>query len=561
MAVDADDLRALVDRLDELAARRLAVGPVSDAARNRATQLRDHVAGHLRPRAASLDAPVVVLLLGPTGAGKSTIFNTLAGRALSATGVLRPTTREAVILASPGDREALARGALSAIDANRIRFVSDPSATAGLVLVDAPDVDSIEHANRELADHLVEAADLAIFVTTATRYADRVPWAVLDRVRERGLPLTVVVNRLPADPSDREEVLADVGRLVDAAGFVPRPAIVGVDEGRLIAGRDSLESAAIQPILDRVAELRADRDARRELATRALAGSLAGIGGLVDRIGDDVAHEAIDAASLRRTARDAYGRELAELRDELRQGRFLRDEALRHWQAYVGADDITRVFSRGIGAIRGALVSLIRPTAAPVSEVRQATAEDLVAVARSHTNEAARRTATTWADDPRVGAVVTDRPDLWSSSADFETRLRRRIDDWIASIAADISATGEGKRRLARGASIGVNAIGVGVMLATFIHTAGLTGTEVGIAAGTAFLNQKLLGAFFGEAAMVELIGRARRRLEQELEATFDEERARFEELVPASDDLDRLVGDLRREVSAARALAADQLS
>src|SRR5689334_2431290 len=218
MAVDADDLRALVDRLDELAARRLAVGPVSDAARNRATQLRDHVAGHLRPRAASLDAPVVVLLLGPTGAGKSTIFNTLAGRALSATGVLRPTTREAVILASPGDREALARGALSAIDANRIRFVSDPSAAAGLVLVDAPDVDSIEHANRELADHLVEAADLAIFVTTATRYADRVPWAVLDRVRERGLPLTVVVNRLPADPSDREEVLADVERLVDAAG-------------------------------------------------------------------------------------------------------------------------------------------------------------------------------------------------------------------------------------------------------------------------------------------------------------------------------------------------------
>jgi len=141
MAVDADDLRALVDRLDELAARRLAVGPVSDAARNRATQLRDHVAGHLRPRAASLDAPVVVLLLGPTGAGKSTIFNTLAGRALSATGVLRPTTREAVILASPGDREALARGALSAIDANRIRFVIDPTAAAGLVLVDAPDVD------------------------------------------------------------------------------------------------------------------------------------------------------------------------------------------------------------------------------------------------------------------------------------------------------------------------------------------------------------------------------------------------------------------------------------
>src|ERR687889_431985 len=72
-----------------------------DAARNRAIQLRDHVAGHLRTRSESLDAPVVVLLLGPTGAGKSTLFNTIAGRAASPTGVLRPTTRTAIVLAHP----------------------------------------------------------------------------------------------------------------------------------------------------------------------------------------------------------------------------------------------------------------------------------------------------------------------------------------------------------------------------------------------------------------------------------------------------------------------------
>ena len=78
--------------------------------------------------------------------------------------------------------------------------------------------------------------------------------------------------------------------------------------------------------------------------------------------------------------------------------------------------------------------------------------------------------------------------------------------EWIDSIAIDIAETGEGRRKLARRASIGINALGTGVMLATFIHTAGLTGAEVGIAAGTAFLNQKLLGALFGEAAMVELV-------------------------------------------------------
>jgi hypothetical protein len=95
-------------------------------------------------------------------------------------------------------------------------------------------------------------------------------------------------------------------------------------------------------------------------------------------------------------------------------------------------------------------------------------------------------------------------------------------------------------------------------MLATFIHTAGLTGTEVGVAAATAFLNQKLLGALFGEAAMVELIGRARRRLDAALEATFAEERARFDALLPDADDLTELAADLRALADEIRSVAPE---
>jgi len=69
------DLRVLVDRLGELADGWLALAPTSAAARERATQLRDNVRGHLAIRAATLDAPLLVLLLGPTGAGKSTLIN------------------------------------------------------------------------------------------------------------------------------------------------------------------------------------------------------------------------------------------------------------------------------------------------------------------------------------------------------------------------------------------------------------------------------------------------------------------------------------------------------
>jgi len=241
----------------------------------------------------------------------------------------------------------------------------------------------------------------------------------------------------------------------------------------------------------------------------------------------------------------------------LARGTFLREEALRHWQDYVGADDVTRIFSKGIGAIRGAIASVFRPTTAPVAEIREATTDDLLGVARMHVSEAARRTAAAWSEEPAVADAVAADPTLWGPSAGFDERLRARLDEWIASIATDIGETGEGKRRLARGASIGVNAIGVGVMLATFVHTAGLTGTEVGVAAATAFVNQKLLSALFGEAAMVELIARARQRLDAALSTTFAEERQRFDALAPAPEELDALAADLRSAADDLRELPA----
>ena len=108
---------------------------------------------------------------------------------------------------------------------------------------------------------------------------------------------------------------------------------------------------------------------------------------------------------------------------------------------------------------------------------------------------------------------------------------------------------------MARGASIGVNVLGTGVMLASFLHTGGLTGAEVGVAAATAFLNQKLLAALFGEAAMAELVADARRRLQDALAATFAEERARFDALLPAAGDLPDLAVELRGAAANVRTL------
>ena len=94
-----------------------------------------------------------------------------------------------------------------------------------------------------------------------------------------------------------------------------------------------------------------------------------------------------------------------------------------------------------------------------------------------------------------------------------------------------------------------MNVVSVAVMLGVFVHTAGLTGTEVGIAAGTAILNQKLLEAIFGEGAMAELIANARARLSALLSALFEGERKRFDALLPAAGGLRELAADLRSTV------------
>ena len=559
-----DRLPALAEQLGALVAERPA-GPAAGAEASRRTaQLRDHLAAHVLPRARSLDAPLLVLLIGPTGAGKSSLMNALAGFAASAAGVTRPTTREVVVLARPEAHDSLVGEGLplSTLAAGRLRLVERDDAPEGIALIDSPDVDSIEHANRELTDRLAEAADLGIFVTTATRYADRVPWEVLARARDRGLPLVVVVNRMPADAADQAAVLEDITRLLADAGIQTEGVeLVSIPEGATDPSTDGLSRDAVAAVRQRIDALGADREARRALAARALAGSLVGLAPLVDRVADDLDHEAIEADALRRSASRAFAAESQAVRERLAGGTFLRAEALRQWQAFVGADEITRFFSTGIGKIRGTLSALIRGTPrAPVAEVREDALSDITALARSHAGEAARRTATAWSEECSTRELVANDASLWSASPEFETALRARLEDWVTGIAEDVQQTGGSKRFLAKGASIGVNAAGIGVMLATFAGSGGITGAEVGVAAATGFLNQKLLEALFGEAALVEMITRARTRLAEVLDATFGEDLARYERLVPEGEGLRDLAARLRSSAAEIATLQADPL-
>ena len=66
----------------------------------------------------------------------------------------------------------------------------------GLVVVDSPDLDSRLDSNREIAGRLLTVADLWMFVTTGTDYADAMSWTLLTEAAQRGISVAVVLNRL-----------------------------------------------------------------------------------------------------------------------------------------------------------------------------------------------------------------------------------------------------------------------------------------------------------------------------------------------------------------------------
>ncbi|HIZ35013.1 MAG TPA: GTPase domain-containing protein [Candidatus Ruania gallistercoris] len=209
--------------------------PGVQAARDDRDRLVTQVRHHLLPRLRQVAAPVIVVVGGSTGAGKSTIVNSVVEKEITTAGVLRPTTREPILVVHPKDADLLEGHPVADI----ARVSPEEVVPRGMALLDAPDLDSVHAANRGLADELVELADLWVFVTTGSRYGDAVPWARLHAARERGVSLAVILNRV--DPAALSTVRRDLFERLETQGFGSVPffviADVGPHEGVLPAAR------------------------------------------------------------------------------------------------------------------------------------------------------------------------------------------------------------------------------------------------------------------------------------------------------------------------------------
>ena len=176
-----------------------------------------------------------VVFLGGTGTGKSTLFNAFTGKNLSLTGVERPKTSGPIAFAPedadiddsfpfpeiqpvhcPADDHdaAPARGVpdrLIIFDHNR----KDPGKW---IVVDTPDLDSVEAENRRIAEAFYLLSDVVIFVTSQEKYADDAPYGFLKTIVGEKRPCFVLLNKVSA-----ETRRSDIVRIMKENGIALPP--------------------------------------------------------------------------------------------------------------------------------------------------------------------------------------------------------------------------------------------------------------------------------------------------------------------------------------------------
>ena len=191
----------------------------------------------------------VVALAGPTGAGKSSLFNLLAGAEVAKVGRLRPTTAAATAAVWGDVGDAL----LDWLDVPR-RHRVDGAREVALVLLDLPDFDSVELAHRVEVDRVVELADLVLWVVDPQKYADAV-WhdQYLRKLVAYEASMAVVLNQSDLlTPDALAACAADLRRLLERERLSRVPIVVvsaetgrGVDElRRLLDERVAARAAA-----------------------------------------------------------------------------------------------------------------------------------------------------------------------------------------------------------------------------------------------------------------------------------------------------------------------------
>ena len=551
------------------------------------TKLLSQIDDYLLPRVRRSAAPVLVALVGSTGAGKSTLVNSIVGAHVSATGVRRPTTNSPVLACHPDDidwfaennflptlprvrQEGLARPGRDGL----LVLAASEGMPRGIALLDTPDIDSVVQAHHEFAYKFLDASDLWLFMTSASRYADGPVWEILQHARDRRASLGVVLSRVPQ--AHRAELVGHFTAMLDANGIAAENRFV-IPEIPLIDGM--LPPDAYQPVRDWLADTAARADRRVAVLTQTMSGVLDTFKARVPTMAAHVEAQVVLSGELRRSAEAAYERAFAEAGAGLKNGTLLGGEVLARWQdCMVGGDLLPRRGGKpkgpkaGVGkkgrrarrgqsrpvaldaSLRSALESFIvsiadraaehvdsqwRANSAGAMLLADAAAERARGERAKQIFESAFGSGGTAGSltDPGQGApqVIT----FSRSAPDLSMRAARAVGAWQDHLTRLVEA--EGFRSAAKKASFDEEALSLVVLVAMLGADAPGADAPGNGPEGASIDTEprQLLTSAFGTVMLTEILTRARNDLLDRVRLLLDEELVRFIEVIDAAGHCD----------------------
>ena len=467
------------------------------------TSMIDQLQDYVIPRVMTMNAPLLTVVGGSTGAGKSTLVNSLVGERVTAPGLLRPTTRCPVLVHHPDDAKwfgqdrllpGLKRTTEPSDDQYSIQLVASKKVKRGLAILDAPDVDSVDERNRELAAELLNCADLWLFVTSSARYADQVPWESLKSAAERSAAVAVVLDRTPEDAV--QTVSTHLARMLAARGlkdsplFIVRDGVVSED-GRLPKGHVAEISTWLSALAD-------DVITRNLVVSQTVDGAVRAISFAAHKVADAGAAQVAVAQQLTRSAAESYERGVASVDAALEAGVLARGDAGARWNDLVTS-----------GALADpATASTMDPQR--IAQIRTGLGLALELLLVRHAESAAESTANRWNDLPEGSDLMAlpGAESLARASRGLRAATSHAVAAWQSAVEADV-------RAVARDES---GSAAVGVM--------------IGALGGSSAESLDVLERIVGTAPAAALVTQAGERLRQGVRDLFAGEHRRYEAVV-----------------------------
>ncbi|MGW3350419.1 dynamin family protein [Nonomuraea rubra] len=488
--------------------------PGSDEARQAQSDLLAQLENYVLPRVRTRTAPALIVIAGSTGAGKSTLVNSLAEKNVSRTGVRRPTTGTPVLVCHPDDREWFAEGellgGLERLDKaspeagmGSLVIVATEKLPQGVALLDTPDIDSVVEEHHEIAHRMLDAADLWIFVTTAARYADAPAWNLLRLAKERGARLAIVLSRVQQRSAD--VVLKHFVRMLTEYGLGDIDRFV-IHEAKVTDGR--LPDAEVTDLRLWLAELSVDEERRAQAVRETLNGVLNSFRTRVPALAKHLEAQVAFRAELRSDVEAAFLSALSEIDKASRNGSLLHGEVLARWQDFAGSGDLVRSLQlrkRGRAA---------KQAPERVLAFKAAIRTGLESVIVAAANRASEDVVARWRHRSELGAKLGE--DLDRPSDELIRHTGRAIASWQEHLGELVRTEGVAKRSVSKLVSFDPDSLALIFMVAMF---SGGNGEGV---------PHRLVNALLGAESLRGIGAKALSDLRARIGMLFDEEAMRY---------------------------------